>query len=213
MATSSFGQFITRFPAKVFKSGEIILLKDDTPHDIHVIESGIVKAYTISANGDERMVTVCREEEDFPTGFSFGMIEHAQYFYQAFTDCVIRFIPRAQYFEYLTSDIEAMKVRLARMTLLLMSTHAHVSALEQTHAGEKVAKTLLYMAEQFGVLLRPKQLKLSVTQQEIANSLGLTRETTNIELKKLELKHVLTHTRKTYILYMERLQKYLDDIE
>jgi CRP-like cAMP-binding protein len=69
------------------------------------------------------------------------------------------------------------------------------------------------MAEQFGVILRPysTRLKISVTQQEIADSLGLTRETTNIELKKLEVQKLISHSRKSYVLYMERLHKYLED--
>jgi CRP-like cAMP-binding protein len=101
------------------------------------------------------------------------------------------------------------------MTILLLATLMRVNALEQSRAGDKIAATLLYMADQLGVRLRPYKthLKLTITQQEIANSLGLTRETTGIELKKLELKKVLTHSRKSYILYMERLRKYLDNDE
>lgn len=209
---SSFRQFISNHPSKVFKKGEIILLKDDTPKDMHVIESGLVKVYTITDNGDERLVTFSRDEEDFPVGFSLGIAERSQYFYEAFTNCIIRLVPRNEYLRYLASDIEAMQKRLARLTIMLMSTYSRISALEQTRASDKIAQTLLYMADQFGVMLRPysTQLKLSVTQQEIANSLGLTRETTNIELKKLEIKQLITHTRKTYILYTERLRKYLD---
>jgi CRP-like cAMP-binding protein len=76
------------------------------------------------------------------------------------------------------------------------------------------------MASQLGVILRPpgsrlktpgSRLKISVTQQEIADSLGLTRETASIELKKLEMKKLIAHSRKNYILYMERLQRYLED--
>jgi CRP-like cAMP-binding protein len=67
------------------------------------------------------------------------------------------------------------------------------------------------MAGQFGTALRAPtaRFKLKVTQQEIANSLGLTRETTNIELKKLEVKKLISHSRKSYVLYMEQLRSYL----
>jgi CRP-like cAMP-binding protein len=210
---NSFRQFIASHPSRTFKKGETILLKDDIPKDMHVIESGLVKVYTITAGGDERLVTFSRDEEDFPIGFSLGIIDRSQYFYEAFTNCVIRFIPRREYLRYLTSDIEAMQKRMVRLTILLISNYARVSALEQTRASDKIAQTLLYMADQFGVLLRPynTRLKLSVTQQEIANSLGLTRETTNIELKKLELKQLISYSRKNYILYTERLRKYLED--
>jgi len=210
---NSFRQFIANHPSRTFKKGETILLKDDIPKDMHVIESGLVKVYTITSSGDERLINICRSEEDFPVGYSLGIIERSQYFYEAFTNCVIRFVPRQEYLSYLVSDIEVIKKRLVRLTILLMSTYARVNALEQTRARDKIAQTLLYMADQFGVLLRPynSRLKLSVTQQEIANSLGLTRETTNIELKKLEVKQLISYSRKSYILRTERLRKYLDD--
>ncbi len=81
------------------------------------------------------------------------------------------------------------------------------------HAGDKIARILMYMADQFGIFLRPynNRLELSVTQQEIANALGLTRETINVEIKKLEVKRLISHSRKSYVLYVERLRKYLDD--
>lgn len=209
---NSFRQFIANHPSKVFKKGETILLKDDVPKEMHIIESGLVKVYTITDNGDERLVTFNRDEEDFPVGFSLGIVDRSQYFYEAFTTCIIRLVPRNEYLRYLTSDIEAMQKRLARLTSALLSTYSRISALEQTRASDKIAQTLLYMADQFGVLLRPygTHLKLAVTQQEIANSLGLTRETTNIELKKLEVKQLISHSRKTYVLYTERLRRYLD---
>ena len=61
-----------------------------------------------------------------------------------------------------------------------------------------IAFMMMYVANQFGVQLRPSEShrELAVTQQEIADSLGLTRETTSAELKKLELKRVISHSRK-----------------
>jgi CRP/FNR family transcriptional regulator len=216
----SFTQFIQQYPTQTFKKGETILLKGDTPRATYVIESGFVKVYTITNSGDERVVAIGGDQEDFPVGYTVGLIERSQYFYEAFTKCQIRFIPRSDYLAYISSDIEIMQKRLVRLTILLLSTHSRIDALEQPRASDKIAHTLVYMANQFGVNLRPhkshpykSQLQLSVTQQEIANTLGLTRETTSIELKKLEVKQLISHSRKTYILYMERLRKYLDETD
>lgn len=208
---NSFRQFLAQHPTQSFKKGETILLKGDTPPGMYVIESGLVKVYTITNGGDERLVTISREEEDFPVGFALGLVPRAQYFYEAFTACRLKLVPPEAYMDYVLSDQEAMKARLVRLTVLLLATHARVNALEQSKAGDKIAETLLYMADQFGTALRtPKtRFKLRVTQQEIANSLGLTRETTNIELKKLELKKLISHSRKSYVLYMEQLRRYL----
>lgn len=211
----TFEQFISAYPSGVFEKGQTLLLKGATPKAVYIIESGFVKTYTITAAGNERLVAIDSKGEDIPIGYSFGLIERTQYFYEAYTKCVIRFVPREAYLNHLHTNIESMYRRHTRMATLLLATLMRVNALEQSRAGDKIAATLLYMADQVGVRLRPYKthLKLTITQQEIANSLGLTRETTGIELKKLELKKILTHSRKSYILYMERLRKYLDNDE
>jgi len=210
----TFDQFIAEYPAKTFEKGQTILLRDVVPTAVYVIESGLVKTYTITATGDERLVSIDSVGEDLPIGYAFGLIDRAQYFHEAYTRCVVRLVPRGDYIHYLRFSSDALYERHIRLITLLLSTFARVNALEQSRARDKIAATLAYMADQIGVRLRPNKsrLKLPITQQEIADSLGLTRETAGIELKKLELKKILTHSRKSYVLYMERLHKYLDEI-
>lgn len=209
----TFRQFLSKYPCQTYKKGETILLKGDEPRHLYIIESGLVKIYTITTKGDERLVSIERKGEDFPIGYAFDLIEKSQYFHEAFTRCTVRLVPRDQYVAHLRANPDSMYERQVRTTILLLSTLSRVHALEQPNAGDKVAYTLLYMADHLGVMLRPynSRLKISVTQQEIADSLGLTRETTSIELRKLEMKKLIDHSRKTYVLHMERLQKYLED--
>lgn len=209
----TFKEFLAKYPSKTFEKGETILLRGDVPEALHVVESGFVKTYSIANNGDERLVSVDSKNEDFPVGYAFGLVQKCEYFYEGFTKCVIRMVPREDFLKYLQLDPENMYQRHIRVTILLLSTMSRVNALEQSRASDKVAHTLLYMANQFGVILRPyrTRLKISVTQQEIADSLGLTRETTSLELKKLEMLKLITHSRKSYILYVKRLKKYLEE--
>lgn len=209
----TFRQFTSSYPLKIFDKGQVILLQGDVPKMVHLIEQGIVKTYTINANGEERLVLFSSEGEDFPIGYAFGLTEKSHYFYEAFTKCSVRLIPRDAFAQYLHANPESMYKRHARMVTLLLTTLARIDALEQSRAGDKVARTLLYMADQFGVILRPyhARLKIAVTQQQIADSLGITRETTSIALKKLEVKKLITHSRKSYVLYMNRLRAYLGD--
>ena len=209
----AFRQFLSKYPCQTYKKGETILLKGDEPKHLYIIESGLVKTYTITAKGDERLVSIDRRGEDFPVGFALHLIDKSQYFYEAFTRCTIRLVPREQYLAHLHSNVESMYKRQVNMTMLLLSTLSRVHALEQSNASDKIAYTLLYLADQLGVILRPytTRLKISVTQQEIADSLGLTRETASIELRKLEMMKLIAHSRKNYVLHIERLKKYLDE--
>jgi CRP-like cAMP-binding protein len=209
----TFRQFALQYPSKTYEKGQVILLQGDTPKAVYLIEQGVVKTYTITSEGEERLVLFSSKDEDFPIGYAFGLTEEAHYFYEAFTRCSLRLIPREDYVRYLHANPDDMYKRHARMIMLLLTTLARIDALEQSKAGDKVARTLLYMADRFGVTLQPyhTRLKISVTQQQIADSLGITRETTSIALKKLEVKKLISHSRKSYVLYMNRLRDYLDD--
>lgn len=113
--------------------------------------------------------------------------------------------------KHLASEPESLFKRHIRITKILLTQLHHIEALEQSKATEKVAHTLLYLAETIGSAFPNKEVrKLTVTQQEIANSLGLTRETAGHVLKKLEIKKLLAKSRNTYVLYIERLRSHID---
>lgn len=208
----TFAQLMERCPSETFAKGQTLILKDATPKSVYVIRSGIVRAYTINREGAERLVAIHTKDEAIPVGFAFGLTAASPYFYEAYTKCRIHLLPRAAFVQYLRSDSEALYQWRVQSEAQLMATFSRVDALEQPHAGDKIAFMIFYMATQLGVRLRPykTRFQLSVTQQEIADSLGLTRETAGVELKKLELKHLISHSRKNYVLYMERLRRYLD---
>jgi len=208
-----FTELIQRYPSENFAKGQTILLKDGIPKAVYVIEQGLVRAYIITHDGAERLVAVHAKGEDIPAGFGFSLTDHSEYFYEAYTKCRIRLVPQPAFEQYLKSNATAMYLWHKRATQLLMATFSRINALEQPKASDKIAFMMFYMANQLGVQLRPSKSRreLAVTQQEIADSLGLTRETAGAELKKLELKHLISHSRKRYVLYMERLSKYLQD--
>jgi CRP-like cAMP-binding protein len=209
----TFREFISQYPSQTYKKGETILLKGDKPQSLYIIESGQAKAYSITNSGNERLVAIHSKGDGFPIGFGFGLIEKTQYFYEAFSKCIVRLVPREKYLDHLHNNIESLYHRQEKTTALLLSTLSRVDALEQASAGEKVARTLLFMADQLGDILRStdEHQNVSVTQQEIANSLGLARETVNIELKKLQALELINYSKKRYTVYSKKLQSYLED--
>ena len=181
------------------------------PKGTYIIESGIIKTYAITATGEERIISIDTKGEDFPIGFTIGLIDRSQYFYEAYTRCVVRLVPCEDYMRLLAEDPESLYKRHIRITKILLSNLRHIEALEQSKANDKVALTLLYLAEKIGSTFPNSRIrKLSVTQQEIADSSGLTRETAGQVLKRLEIKNLLAKSRNTYVLYMERLKKRVD---
>lgn len=208
---NAFDTFLEEYPLIAFEKGQVILLKDEIPKGVYIIASGLVKTYTITTNGEERLISIDSKGEDIPIGFTAGLITKSQYFYEAYSRCSLRVVPYTAYLEHLSTNNESLMRRHIRITKILLSSLSRVEALEQSKASDKVAFTLLYMADKIGGRFLPNKsrLHIKVTQQEIANTLGISRETAGIVLKKLELQKLLVHSRNSYVLYMEKLRGYL----
>lgn len=207
---TEFDRFLCAYPSLVFQRDQMILMKDEVPRGTYIIESGIVKTYNITMDGEERIVSIDTAGEDIPIGYTFGLIDKCNYFYEAYTKCRIRIVPREDYVEYLAADRERFYRRHLRVVKILLKNLERIEALEQSKASRKVAQTLLYFAETLGSAFPSKTTRcLSVTQQEIANALGMTRETISIAFKKLELRKLLAHSRNTQTIYLDRIKKYL----
>ncbi len=206
-------QFIARYPYEIFSKGQTIILQNETPPGVFVIESGKAKTYTITSDGHEQLISIHSKGEDIPIGFAFGLIEKTKYFYEAYTKCTIRVIPKDAFLKHIRSDVDFMHQMYANNVEQLSFTLSRIHALEQPRASNKVALTLIYLADRLlpKSWAGPKSKQISVTQEEIANLLGMTRETVSSELKKLRIKRVISYSRKNYVLYIERIKKHLEN--
>ena len=203
-------KFLRKFPVHVYKKGEIVLLYDEIPTALRIVKSGYVKVYNINSHGEERPVSFDYATDIFPLGWIFGKIEKTQYFYEAFTDCELYELPRKDFLLYLKLHPKIAYEMYASLASKVVSLQARIYALEQSRASEKVIRTLLYLCERFGVPYRRTNkttLKLPLTQQDIANFIGITRETTSHELKRLEKIKAIKLTRKHYVVNIEKLNE------
>jgi len=94
-----------------------------------------------------------------------------------------------------------------------MGLQMRINALEQSKAPSKVVNTLHFLCLRFGDEVKKDtvRIQLPLTQQDLANLIGLTRETTGIELKKLHKAGVLTYKKQNYLIRTDRLNDYLDE--
>jgi CRP/FNR family transcriptional regulator len=90
-----------------------------------------------------------------------------------------------------------------------------IHALEYSKAADKILHMLFYLAMVHGKEQSDGSTLIDVplTQQDLANLLGLTRETTGIELLKLKRSGLLTLNRKRYRLDKSQLVQQLGESE
>jgi CRP-like cAMP-binding protein len=206
-------KFYKQFHVKKFAKGEIILVQGEVPPASYVIKKGIIKTYNLTAQGEEKPISFDIQNEMFPVGWVFRHLRFAQYYYEAFTDCEVYVIPRDEYINFLKSNPDSMFEQYSGFISRHLNHQMRINALEQSKAASKVVNTIHFLALRFGRDIKKDLVKIQLpfTQQDLANFMGLTRETTGIELKKLQRKGVLTYKRQFYIVHTDKLGELLDD--
>jgi len=209
----AYQKFLQQFRTKRFKKGEIILVQGEQPECTYVVKDGIVKTYNLTFQGEEKPIGFDIEGDAFPLSWIFGRCSKVQYYYEAFVDVEVYCIPRKDYLAYLRTAPVDMMTQLENFVGRYMSSQMRINALEQSKATPKVINTLHFLCLRYGKDLRADvvQIKLPLTQQDLANFIGLTRETTGIELKKLHRNGVLTYRKQNYIVRTDKLNELLDE--
>jgi CRP-like cAMP-binding protein len=102
-----------------------------------------------------------------------------------------------------------LKYTVNQYTALLL----RITALEQSKAAEKIAFTLYYLVFRYGIEKQPGifTIDIRMTQIMIASFVGLTRESTTINLRLLKKKKIIEYDSFTYIVNKENLEKFIGE--
>lgn len=193
---------------KVVAAGEIVLYQGEIPRNVMILRQGLVKIYSISSSGEERIVDFAVPGETLATSWVFGNATSTLYYYHALEDCEIYELPKASITEYLQIKDVASDM-LAKLASHYTASLLRITALEQARARDKILFTFYYLLQRFGREIAPDwyTIQLSLTHQIIADLVGLTRETTAVELNTIKRTKVLSYKRQKYLVHKERLLK------
>ena len=210
---NNYQKFLERYHIKRFRKGEIILVQGEVPPSTYVLKKGIVKTYNLTTQGEEKPISFDVVGEVFPIAWAFGRSKYAQYYYEAFTDCEVYSIPRQEYQDYLRNNPAMTYDLFMGFVDRYINFQMRVNALEQSKAAQKIINTIHFLCLHFGREIKKDmvQIQLPLTQQDLANFMGLTRETTGIELKKLQRDGVLSYRRQNYMVRTDKLNELLDE--
>lgn len=201
--------FFSRFKRIHFKKGEIILRTGDIPRGVFFLEKGYARLYSVSSEGEELTLIIYKPGEIFPLITAFQPDRSIPYFLEAFTEAQMISVPISIFTRLfkenpdilLDISVEIMK----RLDRILRRLEYAVFG----NAHQKVASTILLANEAFGKKAgREFIIEVPLTHKNIANIVGLTRETASIEIKKLERKSIVTYRgRHLIIKNMEKLKE------
>lgn len=194
-----------RFPTKRVKKLQTFLYQGEVPRSSFVIKEGVIRIYNINSKGEENVIAFLTEKSILPTEWIFEKSPVSMYYYEALSDCVVYVIPKEKLLEIIKSNEGSELYGI--VTAQLVSSMVHINALEQSKASDKLLYTLQHLVLSFGEQrgANLSRIKLRLTHQDIAHIMGLTRETTALELGKLKKKGVISYEKQRYLVRTDKL--------
>ncbi len=194
---------------RALSKGSTILYQSEIPREAFIVRKGFIRAYTITSSGEERIVALHTRGDIFPLSWVYGETKNTLFYYEAGSDAEVACISK----EKLTSLIAAspdltnklIRFTVNEQTALLM----RITALEQSRAAEKIALTLYYLLIRHGIEKQPGQFTIDIkmTQSMIASLVGLTRESTAVNIAKLKELGIISYSNFIYVVNKPNLEK------
>lgn len=208
-------QRLQNYPVRNFSAGDILLYQGEVPTHAYVVKTGAVRAYNISRQGDEKPVSFWRHSDILSCPWVFGQTSSTLYFYEAHTDCSVYYLRREELMGIIHENPDTMLGLLTRYVSLLTAFSLQLHALEYSRASDKILHMLFYLCQAHGQdsIGDDVLIDLPLTQQDLANLLGLTRETTGIELLKLKKSGLITLSKKKYKINKPKLLQMIGETE
>lgn len=205
--------FYHNYPTRRFQKGEIILVQGEAPKCTYIIKRGVVKSYNLTAQGEEKPIGFDVGGDLFPVSWTFGKMSYAQFYHEAFTDCEVYCLPPNEYLHHIKKDVDRLYAEFSDFISRFISHQMRIHALEQSKAAAKVLYTIHFLCLRYGREVKKDlvQIELPLTQQDLANFMGLTRETAGIELKKLQRQGLLSYRKQNYVVKTDKLDALLDE--
>lgn len=209
----AYQEFLRNYPVSKYTRGQSILEQGVQPGCAYVVKEGYVKTFDIGHQGEIVPLLFDHKYEIFPMAWVFSYADTAPYFYEAFTDCELWCVPKEDFVAFLKSNANSQFLIFDFFVRrYLLSLQIKTLGLAQGKAADKLLYLLKFFTVRFGgdKTSGLVEIDLPVTQQDIASSVGLTRETASIELKKLERRGIIVHKNHKYIVDLAKLNEAID---
>ena len=201
--------FFENSQQQTYKKNSVILRLSPESQDVFMIDEGFVDVCGYGSNGSVMSLHIYKPGEVFPVT---SLIEPRMMniFFTAYTDVVLRKGGKQEFLKYLE------RTPAASMTIIGQQAYIHdrVMNLHLDTAEQRVVHRLIDMVNRYGVKEGGHyRITLPFTQQQMADAINLSRETTGKILNNLETRGCIVKGRKHTIVYLDKLKKVQQTLE
>jgi CRP/FNR family transcriptional regulator, cyclic AMP receptor protein len=170
------GSYVT---TRVVRRGATIFARGDPGTALMAIQSGTVKIRVSATNGHEAVLNVIHEGEIFgEIALLDGHPRTADAV--AMSDCQLMIIERRDFIPFVSEQPEVALKLIEILCARLRRTSQQVEDVMYLNLPTRLAKAVLRLADEAG---GGWPRKISVTQREISQMIGMSRESTNKQLR------------------------------
>ncbi len=206
--TSQLKRYFSRYPLRTYRKRERIVRPEEIVPGIFFIKTGFVRQSTISREGKELTLNIFQPESLL---FLVLTLENKKntYYYEAMTAVEAYCAPFTETIDFMLDKPQFMLSLLKRVGFGISIFNDRMESLTFSNARGKLATTLLILAQRFGQRENGHvTIPFPLTHNDIANLVGLARETTSIEMKSLERNHIIErHKKHTKILSIDAIEE------
>jgi len=189
---------ITR--VKKFKKDEIIFFEGEIGNYIYIIKSGKVKMLKMNQNGDEQILNIFKNDDILAEVILFDK-ENYPATAIALTEVELYSINSKKlskiFLNHPQITVKVMKVMSSR----LRRAQQNIRDFGLKDSKSRLASLLYHLAERHGDRKENEiSISLFLTQKELANMIGTTRETVSRSLKNIEKQNIISTSRKEIVI-------------
>lgn len=187
----------------------ILLYPGDVPRQVYMVRSGCIKVYRLGNAGEEQIAGFKTAGDLFPECWAFGHTSNTMYFYEAIEDSEVATVERETFLEMLEKRPDLKARSFDYMVKNYTGLMLQISALEQSHAADKLLMMLYYLMVRHGVEKKPGEfwIKMKLQHATLAGLTGLTRETVTAALGKLKKAGVVHYSMRRFVIYKDALRE------
>lgn len=198
---------------RVVKKGANVLFQGEVPRKVMIVRDGVIRAYTITSNGEERVVALYGKGDIFPLTWVLGETTNTLFYYDAICESRLMTVSKADFTDALANNPAALSAMLRFVGNQYTSLLLRITGLEQSRAIEKIGFTLYYLLFRYGIEKQPGvyTINIKLSQLMIANLVGLTRESSTKNLNALKDKGIITYSSSVYTVDKRKLEQFLGE--
>ncbi|MBO2009879.1 Crp/Fnr family transcriptional regulator [Hymenobacter negativus] len=190
-----------------YQKGERIFFEGNPALGLHCVNQGKIKISKASSDGKEQIIRLAKGGDML--GFR-SVLTETQYSSSAVAleDCIVCFIPRADFFRVWQSNLQFSVSLMQMMAKALGEAEVQMLHLAYKPVRERLAEALLMLYHTFRKEDEPQPFVIGISREDLASLVGTAKETATRLLSEFKEEGIIaTRGSQVTILKADRLSR------